>query len=319
MEALLDIFNQYDRWLRTLANLLLVVLIALILARGVLFVLEELNSQEATIASPVQGQQRSASSRIDITSFDVFGQRQSSAAAPVLADAPATRLNLELQGVFTAADPEESTAIVGERNKMGELYNIGDRLPGNATLRAVFDDHILIDRGGRVEKLMFSDAGIRQQFAATPAPDFATSPMGTSDGSRLQNIRERIAARQQELQLEPAAPVAAQAQRPSPLRERIASYRDRLVDEPEAVLQEIGISPVTENEASGYRLSGEVPAQTLAQVGLQNGDVILSVNGTPVGNVANDQALIDQALGAGRVRVEVQRDDRRFFLTVPIP
>ena len=319
MEALLDIFNQYDRWLRTLANLLLVILIALILARGALFVLEELNSQETIIASPAQDQQTSAGPRIDITSFDVFGQRQRAAAAPVVADAPATRLNLELQGVFTAADPEESTAIVGERNKMGELFNIGDRLPGNATLSAVFDDHILIDRGGRVEKLMFSDASIRQQFAATPAPDLASSPMGSNDGTRLQNIRERIAARQQELQLDPATPVPAQRPRPSPLREQIASYRDRLTDEPDAVLQEIGISPVTANESSGYRLSGEVPAQTLAQVGLQNGDVILSVNGTPVGNVANDQALIDQALGAGRVRVEVQRDDRRFFLTVPIP
>ncbi|MBD3646188.1 MAG: hypothetical protein HUJ31_01785 [Pseudomonadales bacterium] len=52
---------------------------------------------------------------------------------------------------------------------------------------------------------------------------------------------------------------------------------------------------------------------------MQQGDVILSVNGSPVGNVANDRGLVDQALAAGRVRVEIQRGSRRFFLTVPIP
>ena len=47
--------------------------------------------------------------------------------------------------------------------------------------------------------------------------------------------------------------------------------------------------------------------------------MILSVNGTPVGDVRSDSALIDQAMEQRRVRVEIQRDDRRFFLTVPIP
>jgi hypothetical protein len=33
----------------------------------------------------------------------------------------------------------------------------------------------------------------------------------------------------------------------------------------------------------------------------------------------NDARLIDQARAAGRVRVEVERGGRRFFLTIPIP
>ena len=49
------------------------------------------------------------------------------------------------------------------------------------------------------------------------------------------------------------------------------------------------------------------------------GDVILSVNGQPVGNMSNDQALIDQVMAQKRVRVGVQRKQRKFYLTVPIP
>jgi hypothetical protein len=33
----------------------------------------------------------------------------------------------------------------------------------------------------------------------------------------------------------------------------------------------------------------------------------------------NDARLVDQARSAGRVRVEVERGGRRFFLTIPIP
>ena len=48
-----------------------------------------------------------------------------------------TRLNLELQGVFTNNNPDLSSAIIAERGKNGELFAIGDRVPGNALLHAV--------------------------------------------------------------------------------------------------------------------------------------------------------------------------------------
>ena len=57
----------------------------------------------------------------------------------------------------------------------------------------------------------------------------------------------------------------------------------------------------------------------LTQAGLQAGDVVVSVNGVAVGVAMNDSRLVDQAMAAGRVRVEVQRTGRRFFLTIPIP
>ena len=61
--------------------------------------------------------------------------------------APETRLNLELQGVFTNNNPDLSSAIIAERGKNGELFAIGDRVPGNALLHAVEQDHVLIKRG----------------------------------------------------------------------------------------------------------------------------------------------------------------------------
>jgi len=52
----------------------------------------------------------------------------------------------------------------------------------------------------------------------------------------------------------------------------------------------------------------------LTQVGLQPGDVILSVNGQTLGNMSDDQMLLDQVTASGQARLEIQRGNRRFVV-----
>lgn len=316
MDAIAEIFSQYSQKLATLATIVLVVLISLSVADTALFVVENLDD-EAIDPQPVEARKPvhdTNDAGVDLADLNLFGKAEE--AAPQVIDAPETNLNLELQGVFTAGDPDDSTAIVAERGKTGELYNIGDRLPGNAILNAVFDDHILIKRGARIEKLMFSDAPLRQQFSRQ-AGNISVDP-ATRNSSRLAQVRERIAARRRQI-ADRTAVGSAPATPGANLRAYVDNYRDRIASEPKAVLNELGVSPVADGEASGYRIGDELSQQALNQAGLQAGDVILSVNGTPVGDISNDQAIVDQALAAGRVRVEVQRGERKFYLTVPLP
>ena len=60
-------------------------------------------------------------------------------------------------------------------------------------------------------------------------------------------------------------------------------------------------------------------SNVLRAAGLQPGDMILSINGRPVGVASSDTALMAQVMASSRVRVEVKRGPRRFFLTVPVP
>ena len=287
--------------------------IGLSLANGILFALEHWDDKApVSIVAPagnaVESPRKPASS---IARLNLFGDVQQSNVV-VAAEAPETRLNLELQGVFIATVTADSTAIVAERGKDGELFSIGDRLPGNAVLEAVLNDHILLKRGGQIEKLMFSDSNIRQQFSANETASPEPTVEFNNPASRLSQIRQRIADRQR-------TPRTAVAQPGANLKNFVNEYRDRLESDPAGLLSELGVSAVSEGEASGYRISDELPSQKMLQAGLQEGDMILSVNGTPVGDVRSDSALIDQAMEQRRVRVEIQRDDRRFFLTVPIP
>jgi len=313
LDSIVAFYQQYRRQLATSIGVVMAMVIGLSLANGILFALEHWDDKvPVSIVAPagnaVESPRKPASS---IARLNLFGDVQQSNVV-VAAEAPETRLNLELQGVFIATVTADSTAIVAERGKDGELFSIGDRLPGNAVLEAVLNDHILLKRGGQIEKLMFSDSNIRQQFSAneTASPEPAVEL--NNPASRLSQIRQRIADRQR-------TPRTAVAQPGANLKNFVNEYRDRLESDPAGLLSELGVSAVSEGEASGYRISDELPSQKMLQAGLQEGDMILSVNGTPVGDVRSDSALIDQAMEQRRVRVEIQRDDRRFFLTVPIP
>ena len=92
--------------------------------------------------------------KLSQAALNLFGESGKAPVKEVVA-APETRLNLELQGVFTNNNPDLSSAIIAERGKNGELFAIGDRVPGNALLHAVEQDHVLIKRGSRLEKLLF--------------------------------------------------------------------------------------------------------------------------------------------------------------------
>jgi len=290
------------------------VLLSLSVANTVLFIVENMDDEPGiSLTANTPEVTARKSSKIDLSSLNLFGRVQETA-TPKVVDAPETKLNLELQGVFTSKNEKTSTAIVAEKNKAGELFQIGDRLPGNAVLSAVYDDHILIRRGSRTEKLMFSDSSLRSGASSLNRhPNSQTNVKPVS--SRLQQVRERIAQRNRN----PGNPAGPSRAPGSSLRNYMDRNRDKIQQDPLAVLAELGVSPVSEGNASGYKVSGAVSQTSLMQAGLQQDDIILSVNGKAVGDVMNDRAFIDQAMASKRVRVEVQRGSRRFFLTVPIP
>lgn len=286
------------------------------LARATWFFVENLSEQSMSPApETVQSRQSSASESrdaVNLASLDLFGRAAEDSTQVV--DAPETRLNLELQGVFTEEGRKNSTAIVAEGNKTGELYHLGDRLPGNATLEEVFDNYILIKRGNKMEKLMFEDSPFRGESGrSSSGPSSRPSAQQDSRQSALDQVRSRIADNSAEINMEEDLPTV------DSFREQLEHYQQRLDEDPEEVMNELGIQSVDAGNAKGYEVGGDVSNVALQRVGLQQGDVILSVNGQPVGDVANDKALINEAVNAGSVRVEVQRGSRRFYLSVPIP
>ena len=314
MNQIADLFSEHSRKIATGISIVLVILMSLSVANTVLFVLENMNPPSVIPSSKTTTNNTTRPS-VKASSLELFGKTQETIQEQEVIDAPETNLNLELQGVFIAEEASRSTAIVGQKNKTGELYAIGDRLPGNATLHAVFEDHVLIKRGARMEKLQFSDNKFRTVVAenAPASSKVSSQSAGISDAQRtnLQRMRDRL---RNSTSIDGDTPI----NQSSAARKGLSDFQGKLKSNPQGALSDIGIAPVTEGDAQGYRIGSDAQG-AIKQAGLQPGDVVLSVNGRPVGVAANDSALMDQVMASSRVRVEVQRGGRRFFLTVPVP
>ena len=113
--------------------------------------------------------------KLSQAALNLFGESGKAPVKEVVA-APETRLNLELQGVFTNNNPDLSSAIIAERGKNGELFAIGDRVPGNALLHAVEQDHVLIKRGSRLEKLLFRSNDSTSRVPIRETDSLVTQP-----------------------------------------------------------------------------------------------------------------------------------------------
>ena len=161
---------------------------------------------------------------------------------------------------------------------------------------------MLIRHGQRVERLPFADSAFRLP-AASQAQVPAAAGASWSGGAGQAGALPRREA---------SAPSSS-------ARQVFQAYSQRLQEDPAGLLAELGLSAVSPTEARGYHLGAAAAQPLLQQAGLQAGDVILSVNGVALGQALQDSALIQQVLDAGLVRVEVQRGERRFFLTAPIP
>ncbi len=88
-----------------------------------------------------------------IVNEHLFGAAPQTAANS--AGAPRTSLPLVLTGTIAAEQPEAGLAILGANPTAVDVYAVGDNVPGGARLHAVYDDRVLLDRGGgRLESLM---------------------------------------------------------------------------------------------------------------------------------------------------------------------
>lgn len=292
---------------------LIIIGIAATLANTVLFFISGPETGTSSAPSDVRAaatQARKPTSINAILSRNLFGVVSTKTESSTVATVE-TRLPLELRGVFVGDEPEDSAAIVAQKGKAGELYSIGGILPGNAELVEVHPDHVVLRRAGNLEVLSFPDTSetLISDSEAYESADDSYQDSGYDDGSN----------EYQDNAFAPGSidPNSADGTATTP-REFVDTYRDRLENDPEGALSDLGIAPVNADGSGGYRLDNLAASPYLSQTGLQPGDVVLSVNGQPVGNIQQDRSQIDGILEQGSARLEVQRGTRRFFVTASL-
>ncbi|MXW07451.1 MAG: hypothetical protein F4Z87_04895 [Gammaproteobacteria bacterium] len=211
-----------------------------------------------------------------------------------------TTLNLKLLGIsYNEADPAQSRAfIVGRTKARAVRCGVGTRVDG-VEVTDIFEDHVLLQRAGRKESLYVEQRKqlITQVEETTFVPEIPDLDEGLITQSELADSEdtEELTTTSQD----------------GWVRQYYNTHRDRIENEPKEVLHEMGISPVADESAAGYR----VEAAMAERLGLRAGDILLSVNGHSVGYVEEDVARLKDHLEADSLELEIQRGNTKITLT----
>lgn len=243
-------------------------------------------------ASSVTSVQQQDTEDYSIEQYHLFGianEKPVVVQKAVNVNAPDTKLRLELKGVLTAATQEESSAIIAEKGRGGDYFKVGDKVQGRTKLAGVYPDKVILDTNGKMETLKFEDkkgVNIKANASRLPSSDRKKS-------TRSKDFQKRL----------------GKSRNP---RDFVNLAKDMLNNDARGAVKNMGLESVSPGSSQGYRVGPS--ASMLLGIGMQVGDIVLSVNGQNVGNVDQDQMLLDEVVSSGNAKVEIQRGSRRFVI-----
>jgi general secretion pathway protein C len=222
-----------------------------------------------------------------ISGWHLFGEVQKVAPKPIaqVTEAPDTRLNLKLSGVLASSEPRSARAIIADGRGTEKAYGVDDTLPGNAILREIYADRVILEHRGRLETLRLPKEKL---------------PGGTSSAVTTRSGNTRGAAA-------PSSGLNSATAEPAAL---LRQYREALVSDPQSLMNLVAAAPVTDRvtgRLKGYRIRPGKDKQLLGRFGLMSGDVVTSVNGVALDNPIKGLEIMRDLTTASSVTLEVER------------
>jgi general secretion pathway protein C len=293
----------------TLPLVLALLLGLALIARVGLAVRELLVPEMTSAAATVPGAAQTARQKPDLAAlqalklFDQAGPGPATYAPGATLPAASTELNLRLEGVMLAGNPQNSVAIIVSNTRQGS-YRVGEALPvgTNVRLEEVAQDHVIISNGGQREALWLFAEG----ESGPPAPASAISVPGTIPVSGAGAGGGAAAAHN----LPPAAAQALDGlAATNPAAGRVAA----------TLAEIITVSPAQQNgQLIGYRLTPGAKLKEFLQLGFRTNDVVTAVNGVALSDMANLPLLYRLMNEATEVSFSLLREGEPLTLQIAL-
>jgi general secretion pathway protein C len=232
------------------------------------------------------GSNRSA----EVASLSLFGAAPEPGAdegasdAAAAANAPETRLNLSLKGVYAPGEGQ-GLAIITSGGGDESVYAAGDEIAGNARIQAIYSGGVVLQRDGRAETLRMA--------GAQPLDGSATADSGGRGDTSAEQRR---------------------------IAERASELRRRLVDNPGELARMVRFQPHVENGALvGYKIQPrQADAELLGELGLRPSDIVTQVNGRSLDDPREANKVLQDLRDARRIEISFIREGQQRSLSVPL-
>ncbi|MBA2410626.1 MAG: type II secretion system protein GspC [Gammaproteobacteria bacterium] len=235
-----------------------------------------------------------------IANLHLFGEARE--AQPRLVDAPDTRLNLALRGIYATGN-DQALAIIASDGSNEKFYRLGDAIVGGGVLKAVYVDRVILEHNQRMETLRL--------------PRSRLNLYGKKAGALKANATEGYtdAAQAYAAGYDQPMPDAASAAAGSDYLPDggsgvdLGAVRQQILQDPGRLGDMIRAAPATENgQFLGYQLTPQGNTQLFEQIGLQEGDIVTSVNGIAIDRPDKGLLALQDLVKAEQVSVTLLRD-----------
>jgi general secretion pathway protein C len=253
-----------------------------------------------------------------IADWHLFGRVNEPKSAMPLSElqAPETKLNLKLVGIYFTHEDKKALAIIGEGTGEELTYSIGDQLPqSKARLEQILRDRVVLSRHGRLETLSLPIETDGNEI--TPLVNAQPPPIESGNDAPIEGDND-APTNPEEAETVPDEQTSNVITTPESIdASPIAThFRHKITTHPQG-LQDLALAtPYVQNgQFRGFRLRPGRDRELLARLGLRAGDVITVVNGTRLNDPSQGLGVLQQLVSANQVNVQVLRNGAEIPLT----
>ncbi|MEQ2352380.1 type II secretion system protein GspC [Pseudoalteromonas piscicida] len=212
----------------------------------------------------------------------------------VINNAPETRLSINLTGIVAVSNDDKAGIAIIESQGRQVSYLVEEVVQGTrAEVAQILPDRVILSVNGRFETLMLDGLDFSKKVSMPVLAAREAQDMGPQ---KIEQI---------ELQINATAD--------PDVKEAIIETREELLSEPGKLFDYIRVSQaMSDGELIGYRLSpGKEPA-LFKQMGLQNNDLAVAINGYQLTDLQQAMAAINELRNTSDATITIERDGEQI-------
>ncbi|TMO04255.1 type II secretion system protein GspC [Pseudoalteromonas sp. S558] len=212
----------------------------------------------------------------------------------VVNNAPETRLSINLTGIVAVSNDDQGGVAIIESQGKQVSYLAEDVIQGTrAKVAQILPDRVILNVSGRFETLMLDGL----DFTKT-----VSMPVLAARNDEDMGPQQFVSS---ELKIDATADPQ--------VKQSIIETREELLEEPGKLFDYIRVSQaMNDGELIGYRLSpGKEPA-LFKQMGLQNNDLAIAINGYQLTDLKQAMSAINELRNSTDANITIERDGEQI-------